>query len=101
MSQYQAVTVPGWEGWVFDPQGYLVDPAGNKFEPRDLAVSFWARQHWQEAAGSSPSQLGFLKRHLKHLVAEAQAQARPSFVVRIERETPDGSELVQSLRLGG
>lgn len=97
---YQDVTAPGWEGWCFTSEGYLKDSAGNKYLPRDLAAAFFQRQSWDSKAGH-PGELKYLKGYLKQLIAEVQAQARPSFVLRIERETPHGPELVQSVRLGG
>lgn len=87
--------VIGWEGWFFDDQGYLLDPAGNKYLPRDLQAAWWARQAWQERAGY-PGQLRFLHEHLRQLIKTAQSSG---YIVKVEKQTASGLLLVQSLTL--
>jgi hypothetical protein len=91
---------PGWDGWIFDDEGYLKDPAGNKYLPADLQASFYARKAWESRAGY-PGEIKYLREHLKALVNEARSQVAPVFVVKVERMTVDGPQLLQTMRLGG
>ena len=90
------VTVDGWEGWIFDESGYLLDPAGNKYLPNDLRAAWWARQAWASRAGY-PGQLRFLHEHLRDLIRVARAPG--GYVVEIRKESPQGLRLVQTIRL--
>lgn len=94
------VLAPGWDGWNFDDDGYLRDPSGNKYLPADLLATFYARKAWESRAGY-PGEIRYLRQHLQELVDEARAQVRPVFVVKVERLTADGSQVLQTMRLGG
>lgn len=95
-----SVVSPGWEGWIFDDEGFLKDPSGNKYLPSDLQASFYARKAWESRAGY-PGEIKYLRQHLKELVNEARRQVAPVFVVKVERLTADGPQLLQTMRLGG
>lgn len=94
------VTAPGWEGWHFDREGYLLDPAGNKYLPQDLECSFWMRQAWADHAGGYPRKIRFLHDHLRHLIRDASPAV---FIVEIKRQGKAGADpvTVQTIRLGG
>lgn len=95
----QAIEGPRWEGWVIDNDGYLCDPAGNKYLPQDLYASFWGRQAWAARAGY-PGEIKFLRERLAELIRDASP---PVFIVEIKRQGKAGSDpvIVQTFRLKG
>lgn len=94
-----SIDVPGWEDWSFDRDGYLRDPAGNKYLPRDLEVSFWMRQAWNDRAGGYPRKISFLHDHLRQLIRDASP---PTFIVEIKRQSSGADPVVvQTIRLTG
>lgn len=77
-----------WQGWQLDPQGVLLDPAGNRYLPSDIQASWYARQAWQARAGS-PGELRYLK---AQLLAEVAFVRRP-LIITVARLSPAGLSL--------
>jgi len=82
-----------WQGWLIDTEGYLCDPAGNKYLPTDLSCAFWARQTWEARAGY-PGEVAFLRERLAELIRHAEP---PTIVVEVKRRTHDGDIVLQTL----
>ncbi|MCF1183542.1 phage protein [Marichromatium gracile] len=95
MKNRKRVDVEGWEGWYFDEAGYLVDPARNKYRPSDFPKLFWARQAWEARAGNHPGQIAFLRERLE----TERRRAKSTVVIEVTRETEDGEEVIQTIRV--
>ncbi len=66
-----------WDGWNLTSDGFLIDPAGNKYLPSHLIETFYGRQLYRSMAGTS-----FRIRCLKEAL-EKKLKKMPATIVQI------------------
>jgi len=75
-----------WDGWNLDNEGRLVDPAGNRYSPRDIEAAFYGKQLYKSLAGT-PFHIHSLKQVLEQKIKNA-----PATTVQISYVTQGGEE---------
>lgn len=83
-----------YSGWSFDAEGYLVDPAGNRYTPQDIQAAFWASQAWKARAGSQGE-----IRYLYSQLREDLLRVRRPILLTASRIHPQGVESLGSVIL--
>lgn len=75
-----------WDGWNLTSEGFLADPAGNKYLPSDLNSAFFGRQLYKTLTGT-PYQITCMKQRLQKKLSEV-----PSTKIQITYVTQAGEE---------
>ena len=82
-----------WVGWYMF-EGFLCDPAGNKYMPLDIVQTFYGRQLYREQVGT-PGIVCSLKRELQDRIENAG-----KLVVEVRLEYPHAEDSVlQTIRV--
>ncbi len=82
-----------WDDWNLDNEGRLVDPAGNKYLPRDIVAAFYGKQLYKSLAGT-PFQISCLKQSLEQKLKDV-----PTTTIQITWSTQGGEEKKKSVEL--
>lgn len=82
-----------WDGWSLTDDGFLADPAGNKYTPEDIEATFYGRQLYVALSGDQ-SQIRTLKKLL-----EEKLNNLPTPTIQITWVTQGGEEKKKRVEL--
>jgi len=75
-------TMPeGWHDWYFDRE-WIIDPAGNAYNQKDIFSSHWTAKAYESLTGSSNDIIN-LKNVLERRIIEAQKS--PAITIKVTR----------------